>query len=483
MLRFCSESYGKRAVQRNYKYSSDLTPRNRLPAKSGLALVVLMLSLSAVCFLYLPGISTYIPFSSYLPATSLDSVNQPSTFPEDDQSDQSLSSSSEALQEIVGDTGQGDTLFSLMTDNLPDEASAQKVAGSLAALIQRHLNLPFDPQTALDAGTRYAVNLDRDGRFLKATVELDPASVFHVVQDATGLRSWKDEVVLDFKQETLCFRMKGSLRDSVLAAGEGAEFASDLRSVFKWDIDFQSEAFRTDVCKVLFERRYADDRPSGYGRILCAVYEGKRTGRKTAILFGNQYYDENGVELKKDFLRSPLNVIRVTSDFGPRFHPIDRVWRKHDGVDYGAPQGTPVWSVANGVVTFAGRQNGYGNYVCICHDNGYESRYGHLQRSFVREGQRVKQRQKIGLVGMTGKATGPHLDFQLLAKGIHVNPSRVKMVHSLRTVPQPLQFRFTSVSRERFLCLNRTVPDSTFASENRSPVSRNHLRLLQRSSL
>lgn len=466
----------------HYTHRYRLSPKKRLPAKVWLALVILA-SLSVVCFFCLPSISSHLPFSHRLTDTSPESDNSRSAMFTEGNGDQTSASSSEELQEIVDVTGQGDTLLSLMLDNVADEISAQKVASNIAALIQKHLNLPFDSQTALEAGTRYAVNLDKDGRFLRATVELDPASVFHAVQEAAGLRSWKDEVVLDFKQETLCVRMKGSLRDSVLAAGEGAELASELRSVFKWDIDFQSEAFRGDVCKVLFERRHADDRPSGYGRILCAVYEGKKTGTKTAILFGNQYYNEKGEVLKKDFLRSPLSVIRVTSHYGPRFHPIDRVWRKHDGVDYGAPQGTPVWSVANGVVTFAGRQNGYGNYVCIRHDNGYESRYGHLQRFFVREGQRVKQRQKIGLVGMTGKATGPHLDFQLLLAGRHKDPLSVKMVQNLRTVPQPLQLRFTSVSQERFLSLHRAISESTPADGNQPGVNRNDLRLLQRSSL
>ena len=119
-----------------------------------------------------------------------------------------------------------------------------------------------------------------------------------------------------------------------------------------------------------------------------------------------------------------------------------KVWRKHNGVDYGASQGTPVWAVAGGVVTYAGWSNGYGNYVCIKHDSGFESRYGHLQRFFVAKGQRVKQRQRIGLVGMTGIATAPHLDFQLLVHNKHVNPLTVTMVKSLKTVPTPLVSRF-----------------------------------------
>ncbi|MBI5250536.1 MAG: M23 family metallopeptidase [Desulfomonile tiedjei] len=352
-------------------------------------------------------------------------------------------------------TDQGDTISSLMSDNISDDAVAQKVAVRLAAIIRQHRAKPFDSNTALDPGCRYTINLDREGRFLKAAIELDAANVFHIMQDASALRSWKEEVVLDFKLETLVFQMRGTLDDSVSRAGEGTELASKIRHLFKWDIDFQSEAFRGDTCKVLFERRYADDRPSGYGRILCAVYEGKKT-TKTAILFGDKYYNEKLEELKKDFLRTPLKKIRVTSHFGNRFHPVLRVWRKHMGVDYGAAEGTPVWSVASGVVTFAGRQNGYGNYVCVRHDNGFESRYGHLQRfeKDIRMGRRVKQGDQIGRVGMTGIATGPHLDFQLLEKGKHVNPLYVKMVQSLKTVPEPLAPRFASVLNDRLLSLN-----------------------------
>jgi murein DD-endopeptidase MepM/ murein hydrolase activator NlpD len=243
----------------------------------------------------------------------------------------------------------------------------------------------------------------------------------------------------------------------VLKAGEGMELALKLTNVFRWDIDFQSESVKGDVCKILFERRYADDRPSGYGRILCAVYEGKKTTKKTGILFSGTYYDQTGSELKKNFLRSPLNVLRVTSRFGRRFHPILHVWRKHNGVDYGAPTGTPVWSVAGGKVTFSGWKRGYGKYVCIRHENGYESRYGHLSRIFVRKGQHIKQRQRIGLVGQTGLATGPHLDFQLLAQGKHLDPLRVRMVKVIRKVPAPLKSRFASVARQRLQRLGNVV--------------------------
>ncbi len=370
-------------------------------------------------------------------------------------------------QEITDVTGPGDSLYSLLIDNLADENMANELAKSFAATIEHSLEIPFDQNAPLQVGKRYSITVDRDGKFLLAALELEAAHVFHAAQDENGLRCWKEEVVLDFKTETISFEICGTLTESVLNTGEGPELALKLSNLFRWDIDFQSESFRGDFCKVLFERRYADDRPSGYGRILCAVYEGKKTGTKTAVLFNNEYYDAKGLELKKNFLRSPLSVIRVTSRYGRRYHPVLRVWRKHNGVDYGAAQGTPVWSISSGVVTVAGWQNGYGNYVCIRHDNGYESRYGHLHRIFVAKGQRVKQRQRIGSVGMTGLATGPHLDFQLLVNNKHVNPLNVKMAHSIRTVPAPLNERFSRLAQERLHALRGIMVSRGATSESR----------------
>ncbi len=368
-------------------------------------------------------------------------------------------SPADGSQEIFEITGQEDSLLSVMSANLPDESSAIRVSQSLAATIQSSLGESFDMNTSLKPGRRYSLALDNAGNFLKATVELDSADVFHVALVDGALRSWKEDVVLEFKVESRTFKLTSSLIESILQAGETMEMALRLTSVFRWDIDFQSETVKGDTCKVLFERRYADDRPSGYGRILGAVYEGKKTGRKTAILFSSDYYDEKGVELKKNFLRSPLTNIRITSRYGARFHPVLRVWRKHNGVDYGAAVGTPVWSVANGTVVNAGWHNGYGNNVWIKHDNGYESRYGHLSRILVRKGQRVKQRQRVGLVGMTGIATGPHLDFQLLVAGKHVNPLSVKMIRDPRSVPSPLRERFEYVAQDRLRPLRETGTD------------------------
>jgi len=416
-----------------------------------------------ICFVlgsylyFSPGFASNFPVSCNLPASPFhkDLVSAIVSQPGPDKS----GIGANASQEIWDFSVKDDTFLSLLKENLADESEAPEVAKSMETVIQKELNIPFDGSTELNEETRYNVTVDQNGRFLKATLELAPDKVFHCVRSDEGFRSWKEEVVLDYKVESITFKMAGTLQESVLRAGEGKQLASELTKVFWYDIDFQYESVRGDVCQVLFERRYADDRPSDYGHILYAVYKGKKTGTKTAVRFNGKYYDENGFELKKNFMRSPLKTLNVTSRYGLRFHPIRRVRRHHAGVDYGAPQGTPVWAVSRGIVTFAGWQNGYGNFVCVKHDDGHESRYGHLSRILVRKGQWVAQGKTIGNVGMTGDATGPHLHFELIAGNRHIDPQGTVRT-SLRKVPRLLADRFSEVRQELFICL-ANVPDST----------------------
>lgn len=446
-----------------YHIRTDLGRRSGV---SGRVVAGCFIFLAAICsvlyLLFTPGFSDHGQLTCSLSSDSLGAVREEAvSVPSETPSIQAATHSGGCFHEITDVSGPDDSLFSLLYANLLNERTARDVATGLASVIRPTTKKRFDAYSPLKSGTRYSITVDQQGGFRKGTVELDPANVFHAMPEGDKIKAWKEEVVLDFKVEALHIKVHGSIAESLANAGEGVELALKLTNIFRWDIDFQSESMRGDVCKVLFERRYADDQPSGYGRILCAVYEGRKTGRKTAVLFNDEYFDEHAVELKKNFLRSPLSVIRVTSRFGQRFHPILRQWRRHCGVDYGAPTGTPVWSIASGVVTFSGWQNGYGNYVCVQHDTGYESRYGHLSRIFVRKGQRVKQRQRIGLVGQTGRATGPHLDFQLLRAGKHLNPLNVRMVRSLRSVPSPLKPRFTSVAHERFSYLDSAASAAT----------------------
>ena len=230
----------------------------------------------------------------------------------------------------------------------------------------------------------------------------------------------------------------GTIRTSLWAATDEARLpdaiATQLIDIFSGDVDFHRQLRDGDTFSVVFEALTADDQPIAWGdatgRVLAAefVNNGKTL---QAVWFQDRsigkgaYFGLDGKSRRKPFLASPLEFSRITSGFAMRFHPILQDWRAHNGVDYSAPVGTAVRAVGDGKVVFAGRQNGYGNLVQIEHGNGKSTVYAHLSRIDVHEGQHIDQGQRIGAVGATGWATGPHLHFEFRINGQFVDPLRV----------------------------------------------------------
>lgn len=222
-----------------------------------------------------------------------------------------------------------------------------------------------------------------------------------------------------------------SLIGALEAAGERIQLALAMADIFSGSIDFNSDLQPGDGFEVVFEKTTHGGEFAGYGDILGArfVADGREhqafrwkdpsTGRVA-------YYDENGRSLRRFFLKSPLRFEpRITSGFSlRRKHPVHGTYRAHLGIDYGAPHGSAVVSVAAGVVVSAGWAGGGGNQVRIRHAGGYETYYLHLSRfgKGIRAGTRVVQGEVIGYVGATGTATGPHLDYRLRKDGVFVNP-------------------------------------------------------------
>jgi murein DD-endopeptidase MepM/ murein hydrolase activator NlpD len=185
---------------------------------------------------------------------------------------------------------------------------------------------------------------------------------------------------------------------------------------------------------VIYEALAADGEFVGFGKVLAAEFVNQgRTFR--AVFFRddegrNGYYTPDGKNMRKAFLRSPIEFSRVTSGFSnSRFHPILKAWRAHKGIDYGASVGTRVRVTADGFVTFAGKKGGYGNVVIVRHPNGYTTLYAHLSAfaQGLRVGKRVVQGEVVGLVGATGLASGPHLHYEFHVNGVHQNPMKLAM--------------------------------------------------------
>jgi murein DD-endopeptidase MepM/ murein hydrolase activator NlpD len=226
----------------------------------------------------------------------------------------------------------------------------------------------------------------------------------------------------------------GVIQSSLFAATDAAgipdSVAMQLADIFGGDVDFHRDLRKRDQFKVVYELHHLAGRPVRAGRVLAAEFITQdRTLR--AVHYGNSYYAPNGQSLRKAFLRSPLEFSRVSSGFGMRRHPIARVWRAHEGIDYAAPLGTRVRAVGDAVVEFAGLKGGYGKVVILRHHGAYSTVYAHLNRIAVRRGERVAQNDTIGFVGRTGWATGPHLHYEFRISGRPRNPFSIAMPAAL----------------------------------------------------
>jgi murein DD-endopeptidase MepM/ murein hydrolase activator NlpD len=272
---------------------------------------------------------------------------------------------------------------------------------------------------------------DTLGNLSELRVQRDVIHGYVVRPCSLGFVACRDSVVLRRDLFRIQGEIRSSLYETLLEKGEHPELVSMFADIFAWDIDFYAETRHGDEFSILVEKRYRGDRFIDYGRMICGYYNGSYVGEKWALYYEDgdgrkDYYDVQGNSLRRAFLKSPLSYSRISSHFSHRrFHPILRIYRPHHGVDYAAPTGTPISSIGEGTVTFAGWKSGYGRYVRIRHRNGYESGYGHLSRIRVKSGAFVKQGQLIGNVGMTGLATGPHLHFEIRKDGRFVNPLRV----------------------------------------------------------
>ncbi|MCW7539918.1 M23 family metallopeptidase [Aquabacterium sp. A7-Y] len=264
-----------------------------------------------------------------------------------------------------------------------------------------------------------------------------------VIRDPLGFRARTEQAPLSSQVRL----GSGTIRTSLFAATDEARLpdtvASQLAEMFANEIDFAHDLRRGDHFSVLFEALEADGEPITWnqaaGRVLAAEF---RNGGKTYEAVWYQapgtkgaYFDFKGQSMRRAFLASPMEFSRVTSGFAMRFHPVHKTWRRHLGVDYGAPTGTAVRTVGEGVVEFAGVQNGYGNVVYIKHRGERVTVYAHLSRIGVRKGQMVAQGQYIGAVGATGWATGPHLHFEFRQGGEHVDPLQIARASEAVTIP------------------------------------------------
>jgi murein DD-endopeptidase MepM/ murein hydrolase activator NlpD len=245
-----------------------------------------------------------------------------------------------------------------------------------------------------------------------------------------------NEQMLKLEQQTVV--KSGEIRSSLFGATDAAgipdAIATQLAEIFGGEMDFHRDLRKGDRFSLVYEMLYHNGQAIRSGRILSAEFINNQKTYHAYWFEAEEgkggYYTSDGKSLRKAFLRSPLEFSRITSGFtNARFHPVLQTWRAHKGVDYGAPTGTRVRSVADGVVEIAGRQGGYGNLVVLKHQGTYSTAYGHLN-SFapgIRKGTRISQGDTIGYVGQTGLASGPHLHYEFRVNSQQVNPLAITL--------------------------------------------------------
>lgn len=244
--------------------------------------------------------------------------------------------------------------------------------------------------------------------------------------------------------------VSNSLSLSAQHANVSQSITMNMANIFGGVIDFVLDVRNGDQFTVIYEEQYLDGKKIKEGNIIAAQYVNRdkiyNAYRYTDPNGETGYYNEDGVSMRKAFLRSPVDFTRISSGFNlRRLHPITKQVRPHRGIDYAAPTGTPVFSVGEGRVIASGRTAANGNYVFIKHGESYTTKYLHLHKRNVKKGQRVKQGQIIGQVGCTGMCTGPHLHYEFLVSGVHRNPRTImQKLPKAKTLDDKLMADFRS---------------------------------------
>ena len=280
--------------------------------------------------------------------------------------------------------------------------------------------------------------------YCKSRIE---SAVLHTADSILTAELYRKEIIT--KRKTTRATIESSLWNAMVATDANPQLALELSEIYAWTIDFFGLQ-KGDSVITVYDEQYIDSTSIGIGRIYASAFTHNGTTHY-AYYFDQDnthgYFDEQGKSLRKAFLKAPLNYKRISSTYNPhRLHPIFKTVRPHLGVDYAAPEGTPVVALGDGKVVFKGYKGGGGNTLKVKHNSTYTTGYLHLSRyeKGINEGTQVKQGQVIGYVGHTGHATGPHLDFRVWKNGNPVNPLTLESP-SVNPVPSELKSAYDSI--------------------------------------
>lgn len=308
-----------------------------------------------------------------------------------------------------------------------------------ASTMHRMLEVPEANQMAsrLRVGSELAFEISPDGELKGLRFDQDESKRVQLAVTERGI----ERQVIERPIERRVVIAGGTIRSSLFAdgakAGLSANTMNQMVKALQYDIDFAQDIREGDAFQIVYEELWREGERLRDGGVVAVnfINQGKTF---TAVRFERdgkaEYFDLDGRPLRKSFMRTPIEFARLTSGFGARRHPILGRMRMHNGVDYAAPVGTPIFAAGDARVKFAGWQGGYGRTVILDHGNGITTLYAHMSRlGKYRVGQRVQQGTTIGYVGASGMATGPHLHYEFRVNGVHRNPLTVTMPK-----PEPL---------------------------------------------
>lgn len=412
-------------LSRGFKAVADSLRRH--PQRITASLAVLLLGTGVTAF----GVAPLAPDAANLPVRQI--FEQVQALPTETQTDALLDHRFRLFRtEVTRSTDTADTLLQRL--NINDAAASA------------FLRLDAHARTLLigRAGKNVTAEANDGQQLLKLSMRFpgDNASHFKrlVIERAGAGFSSRLETAAYTSSARLA---SGVIKTSLFAATDESSIpdavAVQIAEIFSGDIDFHRSLRKGDRFSVVYETLEADGEAVQTGKVLSAefvnngkalqaMWFGEQSGNAAAASQAPQkgaYYTLDGQSLRKAYLASPMEFSRISSSFKMRFHPILQTWRAHKGVDYAAPTGTPVRSVGDGIVEFAGVQNGFGNVVFVSHRGGHSTVYAHLSRIGVKRGQSVNQGQLIGAVGSSGWATGAHLHFEFRVNGMHQDPQLI----------------------------------------------------------
>lgn len=325
--------------------------------------------------------------------------------------------------------------------------------------------------TQLRVGDTLNFWLGPDNTLKKIVYPRSRTTHYQLVRTDQGFEITQIDLPVEIKVQTAAGTIQHSFYLSGESAGLSAKTIMNLADIFSWEIDFIRQLRPGDPFKVIYEKKFINGQYVGDGDILAAEVITSDRDLHTAFLLrdknGNNigYYNHDNRNLKKAFLKNPVDYVRITSKFKPmRYHPVLKKWRAHRGVDYGGPTGTPIHVTGDGQIIKRGWSNSYGRVIYVRHAGKYTTVYAHMSRfGKYKQGQWVKQGQIIGYIGSTGLATGPHLHYEFRKSGKYVDPLRVKFPDA-GPVPKKYRTQFSQFSGLMMAQMERLNPHTQLAT-------------------